>query len=60
MERREPVLGDVVFLWDFCISIFDSCPSCLVWSGLILVTLSGIVMFVFMLSYLRCVSLAAF
>ena len=36
VEKREPVLGDVVFLWDFCISIFDSCPFCLVWSCLIL------------------------
>ena len=58
MERRESVLGDVVFL-GFCILFLNSCPSCLVWSGLILELSAGIVV-VFMLSYLALRFVAAF
>ena len=48
MERREPDRGEVVFM-EFWYCIFDSCPSCLVWSGLIRIICNAVV--VFMLSY---------
>ena len=48
----------LIFIGFFCISIFDSCPSGPVWSGLILDKYTGIVMFVYIYVILRALRLA--